>query len=203
MPSQVSICNMALGYLNHAIRIAAIDENSNEADQCSLYYEPALRATLRAFPWNFAMRYATLANLGTPISPSWTVMYAVPSDAVALRPIMPEIPGTPANKYEVAFNGTAKVIMCNVDDATARYTAFVDDPNIYDAQFVTAFAWQLASEMALVLTGSVQMKQMAETQFRNVINSAWVSDGSEGIPDEPIEAEWIRARYDGGREDLA
>lgn len=203
MASKVSICNMALGYLNHAIRIAAIDEGSNEADQCALYYEPALRTALRAAPWAFAMRYETLADLGTPVSPNWTVMFAYPSDAVAIRAILPVVRGTPPNRWEVALApalGT-KVVMCDVGDATAAYTAFVDDPTLYDAGFVSAFAWALAAEMAIVLTGSLQLKSLAEQQFKQAVNAAFVSNGSEGIGPQAVEAEWVRGRYDSGYPD--
>lgn len=203
MASKVSICNMALGYLNHGIRIAALDEGSNEADQCSLFYEPALRSVLRAAPWSFAMRYETLADLGTPVSPNWTVMYAYPSDAVAIRAILPRVRGTAPNKFEVAYSASlaSRVVMCDVGDATAAYTAFVDDPTLYDPQFVTAFAWQLAAEMALVLTGSLQLKSNADTQFNRAVNLAMVSNGSEAVGPDQIDADWVRARYDSGYPD--
>lgn len=197
MASIVQICNMALGYLNHGIRIDDIDEDSNEADQCRLYYETSRDAVLRGFAWNFAMRYETLAELDDdPISPQWAVMYGYPSDCLAVRAILPEAVAGVSNKYEIAnLSGTTRVIMCNVGDATCRYTMKVTDPTLFDAEFVRALAWHLASELSVILTGSVQTKQMAETQYRNVINAAWVSDGSEGLPDAAPDAEWIRAAY--------
>jgi hypothetical protein len=197
MPSKVSICNMALGYLQHGIRIAALDEGSNEADQCSLYYEPALRSALRAGPWSFATQYATLANLGAPAAPGWTLMYAYPADAVAIRAILPVIRGTPPHRFRVARSAVlGRVILCDVGDAVAEYTAYVDDPNAYDPQFVTALAWQLASEMAPVLTGSPQAKAAADQQLARAINAAFVSNGSEGVGEPAVEAEWVRARFE-------
>lgn len=197
MTSAVQICNMALGYLNHGVRIAALDEGSNEADQCSLYYDAARRTALRAAPWAFASRYATLADLGAPASPQWLRMYAYPVDAVMVRRILPAIPGTPPNRWEVASIASgARVIMCDVEDAIAHYTADVTSPPLFDPSFLSAFAWQLASEIAVVLTGSPQMKQLADQQFMRAVNAAMVSNGSENPSPPAIEAEWIRARSD-------
>lgn len=197
MTSAVQICNMALGYIHHGIRIAALDEASNEADQCSLYYEPALRAALRAAPWSFASRYATLADLGAPASPQWLKMYAYPADAITIRAILPVVRGTPPNRWEIASTAAAgRVILCDVDPATAHYTAFVDDPTRFDPAFVTAFAWMLASELAIVLTGTVALKQLADQQFARAVNSAMVSNGSENPSPPQLEAEWVRARGD-------
>lgn len=206
MSSVVEICNRALANLNHGIRISDIDEDSNEADQCRLYYDASRRAALRAFPWNFAMAYEALAELSDdPVSSQWSVMYGYPSGCLAVRAILPQPAGSTPNKFEVALNATktARVIMCDVADATARFTYDIEDPTLFDPQFEDALAWMLASQMANVLTGSVQMKQMAETQFRNVINSAWVSDGSEGVQEPVPEAEWVRARFDGGNDGFA
>lgn len=200
MSSVVEICNRALANLSHSIRIADIDENSNEADLCRLYYDSSRKRTLRAFPWNFAMAHELLAELDDdPVNDRWSVMYGMPAGCLAVRAILPEPAGGPVNKFEVALNAdkNAKVILCDVGDATCRFTADIEDPELFDPQFDDALSWHLASQMAIALTGSVQMKQMAETQFQNVINATMVSDSSEGQPDDVPEAEWIRARFDG------
>lgn len=195
MTSAVQISNMALGYLNHGVRIAALDEGSNEADQCALYYDAARRTALRSAPWSFASRYATLADLGAPASPLWLRMYAYPADAVMVRGILPSVRGTPPNRWEVASIASgARVIMCDVEDAICHYTADVTSPPLFDPSFLSAFAWQLASEVAIVLTGSAQLKQLADQQFARVVNAAMVSNGSENPSPPAIEAEWIRAR---------
>ncbi len=197
MTSAVQICNMALGYLHHGIRIAALDEGSNEADQCSLYYDPALRHALRAAPWSFARRYEQLADLGASPSPAWLKAYAYPADALLVRAILPVVRGTPPNRFEVASTAAAgRVILCDVEPATAEFTAYVSDPTRFDPSFVSAFAWHLASEMAIVLTGSAPLKQLADAQFARAVNSAMVSNGAEGVQPPAIEAEWIRARFD-------
>lgn len=197
MASQIEICNMALGYLNHGMRIAAIDEGSNEADQCSLYYQQALRSALRAAPWAFAKRYASLASLSTPVSTEWAFMYAYPIDAEMIRFLTPRVVGFSPNKWEIASTTAGqKVILCNVPDAVACYTARIEDPTLFDAQFTAAFAWKLASEIAMVLTGNPGMKQMADGQFAREANLAMVSNGSEEVAPDAPEASWIRARED-------
>jgi hypothetical protein len=197
MSSQVQICNMALGYLNHGIRIAALDEGSNESDQCQLYYDHALRSALRAAPWAFAKRYASLANLSNPVLTEWAFMYAYPIDGIIIRAILPRVASTPPNRWEIASTtSNQKVILCSVPDAVACYTASITDPSLFDPQFVSAFAWQLAGELAIVLTGNPGLKQMADAQFGRAVNLAMVSNGAEEVGPPAIEAEWIRARED-------
>jgi hypothetical protein len=120
-----------------------------------------------------------------------------------VRRILPAIPGTPPNRWEVASIASgARVIMCDVGDAVAHYTADVTSPPLFDPSFLSAFAWQLAGEMAIVLTGSPQLKQLADQQFARAVNAAMVSNGSENPSPPAIEAEWIRARSEAADPEL-
>ena len=51
--SAVSISNMALGHLGSK-PIASIDENTQGARYCKIFYDVTRDETLRDFPWNFA-----------------------------------------------------------------------------------------------------------------------------------------------------
>lgn len=196
MASQVQIFNLALANIGSKAQVDAPDEASNEAYYCNLFWDDARKASLREHKWNFASKYESLADLGTPVTTKWDYMYAFPSGALAIREILPRITGQPQNEYEVALNaaGSAKVILCDIDDAEVAYTSDVTEPELFDPQFVEALSWKLGSLLALPITGSVQIKQAAETMFRNVLNSALTSDGSEGQAEEAPEASWIRAR---------
>lgn len=62
--TSTNICNMALSYLARQ-RINDINEQSETARQCNLFYEQAKRELLREYTWGFAKRVAPLALLTT------------------------------------------------------------------------------------------------------------------------------------------
>lgn len=108
MVSQVSICNRALSQVGTRSNISAMNENSNEAQQCSLLYQPTVEELLQMAHWNFARKTETLSLLksapGTPTnptpaqvwtsaypSPPWLYEYAVPSDCLQMQMIVPQM----------------------------------------------------------------------------------------------------------------
>ena len=64
--SDVAICNGALGLLG-AERIVSFQDGTTQAILCDLHYSQARDATMRAYPWNFAI---ARANLGAPLASS-------------------------------------------------------------------------------------------------------------------------------------
>jgi len=53
MASQVDICNLALTAIGHKT-IANIEEQTEAARKCKVYYQPVVDETLRAYNWNCA-----------------------------------------------------------------------------------------------------------------------------------------------------
>lgn len=120
MADVTSICNQALAAVGTRTSITSIGEQSNEARQCLLQYDPTRRHLLRSAHWGFARAYVApallLARYGTPENPGpgkpdyrwdaqqeppppWLYAYYVPSDSLAVRYIVPasatEISTTP------------------------------------------------------------------------------------------------------------
>ncbi len=110
MTTDTDICNRALGLIGGRTTIASLQENSNEARVCRLYYDTTLGSMLRAAHWNFARKVAYLSLLksapGTPENtqataaaawspawppPPWLYSYAFPSDCVLVRYISPQL----------------------------------------------------------------------------------------------------------------
>ncbi len=77
MPTQIDICNAALGCVGTRSTIAAMNEPSVEAVNCSTYYDFARRGVLRSYAWSFARKQVSAALLaaaqGTPENPNGTV----------------------------------------------------------------------------------------------------------------------------------
>ena len=121
-----TVCNQALGACGARATITNLNENSNEARACRLYYENTRDALLRAAQWNFSRKedYLTLikAAPGTPENPNppigntgawnpqtmpalpWLYSYAVPSDSVRTWQILPQLQTTYAGNSVPIFS---------------------------------------------------------------------------------------------------
>lgn len=106
--SYIDLANEALALIGTRSTISALDENSVESIEFSRCYVKVRRQLLRAAPWNFARRFATLGLLkalpGTPENtdpmsetwlasyppPPWLYTYAYPNDCLLLRYIVPQ-----------------------------------------------------------------------------------------------------------------
>ena len=62
MISKVEIINIALSRIGES-PIQSLDEGTVPANMAKVFYDPARRATLRDYTWNFSLRTARLAKL--------------------------------------------------------------------------------------------------------------------------------------------
>lgn len=98
---------MALAEIGSRSTITAVNDGSNEANYCNLFYAPVRDQALRAARWNFARHFDTMvlfkAAPGTPENPSvvttsgwlhnypvppWLYSYTLPSDFLFARSII-------------------------------------------------------------------------------------------------------------------
>lgn len=74
------VCNMALGYIGKA-PIVTIDDDSDNAMKCKLYYDNCRRQLLRSFEWNFARRQTQLERIDKELL-GWSYVYNYPEDCL-------------------------------------------------------------------------------------------------------------------------
>lgn len=194
--STIQICNMALLRVGGQT-ISSLDEGSRESQLCSAFLEQCREQILRAFPWPFARRRVALADLGTPVS-NWGYRYAYPSDCIqALRIVYPGLRLPLANQnipFEVSSSATQRVIHCDWAGAELEYTARVTDPSLYDSQFISAFAWLLAAEIAMPLIGKPEPSNLARQHYMLALSEAAAQALSEGCSDPEPAGEFLSAR---------
>src|SRR5687768_843028 len=118
MPSSViGIYNQALSALGLDADVQDVAEDSPESRTCNLFYEDVRDQVLRDFPWPFARKVAVLALVaGTPNE--WGYQYRYPSDALAIRRILPYGVDT-ATMGQLEFPST-RVSYSVSQDATGR-----------------------------------------------------------------------------------
>jgi len=177
MPSEVDICNLALGHIGDNATVSSINppEGSAQAEHCQRFYPIARDSLLEMHFWNFAMKRATLAQVSNPW-PEWRYAYAMPADALNPISILPPdayddyatkfvptdtplfahnySPVIAAGRYvpqpysvEMDANGN-EIILTNQENAALRYTYFVTDTTKFSPLFTITLSWHLASMLA-------------------------------------------------------
>lgn len=215
MASIVDICNMALSHLGDEAQVISITppDGTVQAAHCARYYPIARDAVLQAYPWTFATRRATLAEIVNPTPDDWAYAYALP--AGCLRPLGALTPGTPAVNLgagetdtgsfpyvlETGSNG-GLVLYTNTQTAVLRYIALVTDTTKFPPLVVLAIARLLASYLAgPILKGDTGMKvaqgmlKIFEVEFAQAAGA----DARIGRRDlSQYRPAWITARSIGG-----
>lgn len=195
--SVISICNMALARIGVSSFISALNEPSNEARACNLFYEQMRDYALRDFSWNFANKRVALADAGTPPT-NWAFKYGYPSDCLKARAIV--VPGmaVPRNDqripYELGYDNGQRVIYTNQEQAELQYTVRVEDPIVFDPMFASALAYLLASEIAMPLSVQPAIAKQARDAYALVSSSAAASSLSEGTEAPAPDSEFISIR---------
>jgi hypothetical protein len=97
------------------------------------------------------------------------------------------------------LGASATVILSNVRAAQVVYTADINDPDEWSAQFEEAYVAALASKLAMAV---VEDKKLAMAMLnqqvaiaRAVLIQARASNANEGVTTLNRDASWIRARY--------
>jgi hypothetical protein len=200
--SPVDICNVALSRIGVKQRIAALTENSEAARLCNLNYETVLDATLSQDEWPFATRRAPLALIEADPDTEWAFRYALPEDCVC------------AQRIESGFGNRQTDLACAVkfrleaDTGNQRTTLLADKPepilvyttrsqpsSLYPAWFVNLLQWNLAVELAPALTARAEIMETAARSAFAALHRARAHARDEGQDDEPIDSEFVRARY--------
>ena len=157
MTSIVSICNLALSNLGKE-NINDLAEPSAEAKACRQFYEYVRDTLLQSYPWRFAGKTASLAELSNDKPGAWGYAYRRPNDCLKVRwvrreySLTDECPQTLQQEITNPYEIEGQTIYCNLSPAFLRYTWKLTDPTRFSALFVEALSWHLAVRMAMPLT---------------------------------------------------
>lgn len=182
--TQIGICNSALIKLG-AATISSITESSREAALCKALYEIVRDEVLRAHPWNFAMKRSTLYPTANTPAFEFDYEFDLPNDC--LRVIGLEDP-------TIDYVVEGRTILCNDSEINLRYLYLNTDESSWDALFVSAFSWRLATELSLGLVQSAATTQAMIEGYKQALASARAVDGQESIIRNLVADEWLNAR---------
>lgn len=176
-----------------------MDERTNAALNCRLFYDTCRRAVLSDHEWSFCNQYETLALSGTAPG-HWEYCYAYPADTVRVRFLFdenfdPQRDSRVPFKIAVAPDKSGKQVWTNLEEAQAAITLNIENPNLFDAQFILALSYKLAHEIALPMTRDKSKKREMYQYYMQALPQAAVSDMNEGEEITDVwDASWIAAR---------
>lgn len=182
--TQVSVCNSALVKVG-ADRISSITQNTKSAILLNAIFNQTRDNVLRAHPWNFAMKRATLAPTSTTPEFEWDYQYDKPSDMLRVWETYPD---------DIPHIIEGEKILTDESSLDVRYIYRQDDPATWDACFAEALAWNLAEQIALALTGSLNIQKACADGYKRALAEARSMDGMEGAIKGLEIDDWILAR---------
>jgi hypothetical protein len=199
--SKLDLANMALGHIRQR-EMLSLTERSPAAREVARFYDTALAAALRSFDWPFARAIATtpqvMVSANVALSaPGWCRAYEMPTGCLALREISRERRNSLRVPYEVMRYGGRSVIFTNAVAPTFRFTVAVDDVPDYSPDFVSAFTYTLAAELAMPLTGKVSLVDAMRKLAAQVVDRAETAASNEDLPDgmaDDVTPDWLRVR---------
>ena len=101
--------------------------------------------------------------------------------------------------------GGRTVILTNVHNAQAIYTAYIPYPNMWDSLFRAAIVSYIASEVVLPLSKDKKFGLALRAQLiatvKTKLEHARIIDGNEGTYSSDISVDWIQVRFRGGFND--
>lgn len=181
----VEIRNLALGCLG-ADPITDIDEDTENARKLKMIYIPVLKDLLRAHPWNFSSKRASLAQLAETPAFGFAYYYQLPPDC--LRAV--EVNEDPTINFVVE----GRKLLCDDETIDLKYIVYVEDPTLYDPNFVALFAARLAAEIAYAITQSRTVTKDRWEIYLEMVKTARSSDAQEGKAQRTESHTWVRGR---------
>lgn len=196
MITKVEIVNIALARLGES-PIQSLDEGSVPANMAKVFYDPAKRATLRDFNWNFSLATARLAKLvETPVD--FRFAFSLPADCLKAIRLRREGTSDFSDPTGIRFSVRGGKLCTDAENAILEYIAEVDDPALFDDKFIEAFSYKLASELAMPVKGSSElMANYMNVYTAKVSQAAALSAGEQC--EAPSDNPYVEARTYGDR----
>ena len=198
--SKTEICNIALSHLGSAKDVANVEtEASQEAGACRRFYDMALKATLRDFPWSFATKIADMQLVEEDPNDEWAYSYRYPSDCLRMRRILSgnrNDTNDTREPYKISRDASGLLIFSDKENAEIEYTKYETDPLAYPEDFVVALSYRLAAFIAPRVTAGDKFKlgAAAMQNYLFEISRAESTSLNEQQADIHPDSEFIRVR---------
>lgn len=177
-PSDAELATLALYELGQE-GITNFDDGTKRSILCKFFYPIIRDAVLRAYPWNFAIEYQTLAQeVAAPLY-GYTYSYALPTDPYCLRALDME-----ETENDATFKIKGRHLYTDEGTVKLRYIARITNSGLYDSLFREALIARLAATLAYSVTRDKVLAQAQWALYEAKLREARTMDGMEGTVDE-------------------
>jgi hypothetical protein len=196
MTSVVAICNRALDMLG-AEPVTSLADNTKAARLCARNFEPVRDAVLRAYPWNAAVRRASLAALTDAPAWGYARQFQLP-EGPAPEPCLRLLAIDGETEFAVRYRIEGRRVLTDESaPLNVLYIARVEDPAQLDPMLHDVIATRLAADLSYSLTASAALGQSLMEIYQAKLAEARVTDAEEGTAD-PLVASWGPAAHIAG-----
>ncbi len=203
--TEVAAANLALGHIGQP-EIASLTDANIRARAVNLHFGSVRDSLLREKWWSFAKGWVKPAADTTDSLGPLKKRYMMPDDCLRVRYIVDDN-GDPfdedsgawalaSGKIDVAGAATdAVVIESNISAPLVCFTRRVDAVRLWDATFLDAFAYELASRAARKCGRSATRAAELHGLAAQAIDTASAIDSMEKArPKAPPQTSWTQAR---------
>ena len=192
--TKVDLANIALRRIGEKKPIAHLSEQPVLA----LLWDHALGVAIEQHDWTFARRTVALVLDSEAPTTEWAFSYLVPADCLVPRMITDGLQQRREEDvipFVAALNALeVRVLYTDMQDAILRYSRLVSNETLWTFSFADYFAWVLASEVALALSLSDEIRARAYNGREWSFGRAWDTDRRSERHPAPLDAEWHEAR---------
>ena len=198
MASNVDIANRALTKLG-ARRILALSDNTKEAREMNAVFDTVLDSELRAKTWRFTIKRAQIAANSTAPAFGFNYAYPVPADFLRIIQVGDFYPGAELDDYitgDVSLYSLENGLILTDLDAplNLRYVARIEDPTLFDPNFVEVLACKLAMETCEAITQSSSKLDQVTRGYMMGMQAAVRANAIELAPVKVADDTFIMAR---------
>lgn len=202
MASVVSICNLALSNVGKD-NISDLGEASAEAKACKQFYEHVRDVLLQGYPWRFAGKTASLAEVSNDKPGEWGYAYSRPIDCLKIRWVRPEYSlvepfphaaGSPQVEWGHQYESDGGLIYCGLTPAFLRYTYRLTDTTKFSPLFIEALSWHLAARLAMPMTRDPKVRADAYQLAMRTQAIAEAADANEARETSDHATEFVTGR---------
>jgi hypothetical protein len=169
----VDVYNMALAQLGHDQTVTATTDATAEASWCNRFYDQSRKECLRLVKPNFAVRTEALEDGAESDNPNWFYEFSRPTGCLGITSVV----ASDGNPVDYALQG--ELLFADVADVSVVFVFDEEDADLFDALFVAALAYKLASYVSLPLTGKSEYKRLMEQGFVSALSDARVMDAND------------------------
>lgn len=186
---RVEICNYTLAKLGHEDFITDFEENSKAARYFRKLYNITRDSLLRRYLWRFAVKRVILSPLVGEPAFDGGKYFQLPTDCLRVIGV------DEASFYgRLSWRTEGDKILAHTDTLKIVYISRVEDESLFDSIFVECFTDKLASDIAIGLTQSYELRDAMQAAFmKNVVMAAHVG-ATEQDSQKIISETFLEAR---------